>query len=196
MVYGVPEIEQPKELGTGCLLSKQTQTPFPFQANFSAKERLELVHGDLCGPLSLPTPAGKRYIFLLVDDYSRTMWVHLLKSKDEALSAFKKFKVLVEKEARSSIRVFITDRGGEFTSKEFENYCADEGILRHLTAPYCPQQNGVVKRRNRTIIAMTQSLLKEKEMAQKFWGEAVRHTVYILNRMPTRALVGETPYEA
>ncbi|KAL8119156.1 hypothetical protein AgCh_016605 [Apium graveolens] len=69
-------------------------------------------------------------------------------------------------------------------------------IMRHLTTPYSPQQNGVVERRNRTVVAMTRSFLKENEMPTMFLREAVRHSTNILNRVPTKVLKGETPYEA
>lgn len=71
------------------------------------------------------------------------------------------------------------DRGGEFTSKLFNTYCDEAGISRQLTAPYSPQQNGVVERRNRTVVEMAQSLLKDKNLPSAFWAEAVRHSVYI-----------------
>ncbi|KAL8105967.1 hypothetical protein AgCh_029688 [Apium graveolens] len=91
--------------------------------------------------------------------------------------------------------VLRTDRGVEFKSKNFEKCCDEVGIDRHYTAPYSPQQNGVVKRRNRTIVAMARSFLKEKQLPGELWGEAARHSVYVLNRLPTRALSGKTPYE-
>lgn len=119
----------------------------------------------------------------------------MLKNKDEAFVAFKRFRVQVEKSSGEVIKVFRTDRGGEFTSREFKMYCEEAGILRHFTAPYTPQQNGVVERRNRTVVAMTRSLLREMQLPSKFWGEAVRHAVYLLNRLPTRALSDKTPYE-
>lgn len=109
---------------------------------------------------------------------------------------FKKFRVLVEKNSENRIKVFRSDRGGEFLSKNFISYCEEAGILRHFTAPYSPQQNGVVERRNRTVVAMTRSMLKEKQLPSTLWGEVVRHSVYLLNRVPTRALSGKTPYEA
>ena len=142
-----------------------------------------------------PPPAGNKYFMLLVDDFSRKMWVYMLKTKDEALSCFKKFKLLVENGTRNTIQVFRTDRGGEFCSKEFEDFCANSGILKHYTAPYTPQQNGVVERRNRTVTAMKRSLLKERDVPVKFWGEAVKHAVYILNKLPTRSLSQVTPHE-
>ena len=67
---------------------------------------------------------------------------------------------------------------------------------RHLTAPYSPQQNGVVERRNQTIVGMARSILKAKMLPGAFWGEAVSTAVFILNRSPTRALNGVTPFEA
>lgn len=70
-------------------------------------------------------------------------------------SYFKKFKALVEKESGNElIQVSRTDRGGEFCSSEFTNFCESNGILRHYTVPYSPQQNGIVERRNRTVVAM------------------------------------------
>ncbi|KAK9059981.1 hypothetical protein SSX86_020685 [Deinandra increscens subsp. villosa] len=86
--------------------------------------------------------------------------------------------------------------GGEFTSREFADYCALNGIKRLLTAPYSPQQNGTVERRNRSIMNMTRSILKAMGMPLKYWAEAVRHSVYVLNRLPTKALKDVTPFQA
>lgn len=79
-------------------------------------------------------------------------------------------------------------------SNEFKNHCEEAGIVRHYTAPYTPQQNnGVVERRNRTIMKMPRSFLKGKDLLAMFWGEAVRHAVYVLNRLPTRAFTHMKP---
>ena len=88
-----------------------------------------------------------------------------------------------------------TDRGGKFTSHEFNTFCDKNGIKRHLTAPYTPQQNGVVERRNRTLMEMTMSVLKHMNIPNELWGEAVRHSTYLINRVATRSLEGKTPYE-
>lgn len=139
MVHGFPRIISPKHNCTGCLMSKQTRRPFPSQTQFTTKRVLELVHADLCGPITPTTTGGNRSFMLLVDDYSRVMWVYLLKSKDEAFNAFKLFRAKVENGGERKVRVLRTDRGGEFTSKEFADYCEKEGITRHFTAPYTPQ---------------------------------------------------------
>jgi transposase InsO family protein len=89
-----------------------------------------------------------------------------------------------------------TDRGGEFTSKELGEYFAGNGIKRQLTAAYTPQQNGVVERRNQTVVGMARSLLKAKGVPGEFWGEAVTTAVYLLNRGVTKSVDGKTPFEA
>ena len=94
-------------------------------AKCHAANALELVHGDLYGPITPATNGGRRYFLLLVDDYSRYMWLQLLTSKDEAAMAIKKFKARVEEESGKKLRVLRTDRGDEFTSVEFAAYCVD-----------------------------------------------------------------------
>ncbi|KAM0824008.1 hypothetical protein ACQ4PT_016362 [Festuca glaucescens] len=196
MVRGMPCLDHVEQLCDVCVLTKQRRLPFPQQASFRAKEKLELVHGDLCGPVTPATPGGRRYFLLLVDDLSRYMWVVLLGSKGEAADAIRRSQVAAEAECGRKLRVLRTDNGGEFTATEFASYCADEGIQRHYSAPYSPQQNGVVERRNQTVVGMARALLKQREMPAVFWGEAVLTAVYILNRSPTKALDGRTPYEA
>jgi transposase InsO family protein len=92
--------------------------------------------------------------------------------------------------------VLCTNNGGEFMVAEFAVYCANEGIQRHFSAPYTPQQNGVVERRNQTVVATAHALLKQRGMPAIYWGEAVMTVIHLLNRSPTKALDGKTPYEA
>ncbi|WVZ93487.1 LOW QUALITY PROTEIN: hypothetical protein U9M48_039462 [Paspalum notatum var. saurae] len=181
MVRGLPCLDHVEQL---CDVSRRSPS-------FRAKERLELVHGDLCGPVTPATPGGRRYFLLLVDDLSRYMWVMVLGSKGEAADAIRRAQAAAEAECGRKLRVLRTDNGGEFTAAEFASYCADEGIRRHYSAPYSPQQNGVVERRNQTVVGMAR-----EGMPAVFWGEAVATAVYILNRSPTKALNGKTPYEA
>nr|AAG60200.1 putative gag-pol polyprotein [Oryza sativa Japonica Group] len=196
MVRGMPCLDHVEQLCDVCVVTKQRRLPFPQQTSFRAKERLGLVHGDLCGPVTPATPGGRRYFLLLVDDLSRYMWVMVLGSKGEAADAIRHAQAAAEAECGRKLRVLRTDNGGEFTAAEFASYCADEGIQRHYTAPYSPQQNGVVERRNQTVVGMARALLKQRGMPAIFWGEAVVTAAYILNRSPTKALDGRTPYEA
>ena len=160
MVHGLPKFENPKTMCTDCSMSKQVRKSFPSQSKFCAKQVLELVHGDLCGPISPATTGGNRYFLLLVDDFSRIMWSYTLKSKDEALNAFKKFKAHVENGTDKRVKTLRTDRVVKFCSQDFTTLCEESGIERHYKAPYSPQQNGVMERRNRTVVAMARSMLK------------------------------------
>ena len=196
LVEGIPRISHAGQVCDACLLGKHSRTPFPNQAKFRSKNPLDLVYGDLCGPISPTTNSGKKLILLLVDDCTRYMWAYFLTSKDQAFNIFKEFRQKVEMELRLKLRMLRTDRGGEFTSHEFEKYCKDNGIARQLTAPYSPQQNGVVERKNRTVLSTTRSMMKAMKLPLTFQAEAVRHAIYILNRVPTRALVDKTTYEA
>ncbi|GJR78475.1 zinc finger, CCHC-type containing protein [Tanacetum coccineum] len=170
LVHGIPAIKHTTQICDVCLIGKHSRAPFPKKAKARSTSPLDLVYGDLCGPITPPTPSGKKYIFLLVDDYSRYMWAYFLSTKDQAFDTFKEFKKSTENELRTTLKMLRTDRGGEFTSNEFTQYCKENGIARQLTAPYSPQQNGVVERRNRTIMSMTS--------------------------VPTKALEDITPYEA
>lgn len=194
-IDGLPNVTIKKETCESCLLGKQARKPFPKTTNFRASSPLELIHGDLCGPISPSTPAQKRYVLVLIDDHTRYMWTVLLREKSEAFEKFKSFKRMIELETEKQIKMLRTDRGGEFISQEFSVYCETNGIQRHLTAPYSPQQNGVVERRNRTLLEMTRSLLKHMSVPNELWGEAVRHSTYLINRLATKTLDGKTPYE-
>ncbi|GJR95477.1 ribonuclease H-like domain, reverse transcriptase, RNA-dependent DNA polymerase, partial [Tanacetum coccineum] len=116
--------------------------------------------------------------------------------KETNMDSLQEYKKSIENELRTTLKMLRTDRGGEFTSNEFTQYCKENGIARQLTAPYSPQQNGVVERRNRTIMSTTRCMMKATNMPQNFWAEAVRHAIYILNSVPTKALEDITPYEA
>ena len=195
LVIGIPNVEIKKKTCVSCLLGKKARKPYPQETTFRASSPLELVHGDLCGPISPPTPAKRRYIFVLVDDYTRYMWTILLKEKSEAFEKFKRFKLLAEQETQSKVKMFRTYRGGKFVSNEFQDYYDKNGIQRQLTSSYSPQQNGVVERRNRTLLEMTRSVMKHMHVPNLLWGEAVRHSTYLINRLATRSLDERTPYE-
>nr|XP_009757763.1 PREDICTED: uncharacterized protein LOC104210538 [Nicotiana sylvestris] len=103
--------------------------------------------------------------------------------------------VLVEKESGYEIKALRSDRGGEFTSNEFNDFCQLHGIRRPLTVPYSSQQNGVAERKNQTILNMARCMLKAKSMPKEFWAEAVSYAVYLNNRSPTRNVKDQTPQE-
>jgi len=195
MARGLPVIKHAEQICDTYVVTKQRRRPFPQQARCHAEEPLEMVIGDLCGPMMSATPGGRRYFLLMVDDASRFMWVAPLPTKDAAADAMKLIKAKAE-ESGHALKVLRTDNGGEFTVTEFADYCAEKGVRRHLSAPHSPQQNGVVKRRNQTVVTTAHALLKQRRMPAKYWREAVMTAVHLLNRSPTKSLLGMTPYEA
>ena len=196
MVAGLPIFASPSKVCEECVVSKQHREPFPKGKSLRAKKRLEIVHSDICGPLNPTSNGGKRYIITFIDYYSWKTWVYFLQEKSEAFVAFKSFKVLVEKEVGNPIKVLCTDRGGEYSSQEFTNFCETHGIKRQLTAAYTPQQNGICKRKNCTILNMVRSLLTKSGIPKRFWPEAVNWSIHILNRSPTLVVQNMTPEEA
>jgi transposase InsO family protein len=196
MVGGVPLISHLEEVCHACLAGKQARMSFPQAAQWRASKPLELLHIDLCGPITPSTAAGNRYFMLIVDDCTRWVAMYVLKTKDQACDAFARFKSEAENQLDAQIKTVRSDRGGEFLSMAFRDVCEKAGIKRQFTAPYSPQQNGVVERRNRTMMEMARSLMNSMGVPARFWGEAVRHSVYLLNCLSTKAMGNCTPYEA
>ena len=98
LVPGLPSINIEKEVCGSCLLGKQARHSFPKATTYRAGEKLELLHGDLCGPITPRSPTGNMYIFVVIDDNTRYMWTMLIKEKSEAFSKFKKLKEVIERE--------------------------------------------------------------------------------------------------
>ncbi|GJS64118.1 retrovirus-related pol polyprotein from transposon TNT 1-94 [Tanacetum coccineum] len=139
--------DHPNQVCEGCLLGKHARSLFPKEATSRAKEPLQLIHTDLCGPITPPS------------DGEEDLFVEMEKSKGnvtfgEESKAPVKGKTMVKKKKGLKIKSRRSDRGGEFLSKEFNKYCEDNGICIFLTALYFPQQNGVVERNNRYILNM------------------------------------------
>jgi transposase InsO family protein len=196
MVKGLPELKEIEGKCSDCLTGKQHRETIPKQANWRASQKLELVHSDICGPINPKSNGGNRYFITFTDDYSRQTWTYFLQDKSSAFDVFKKFKSLVEKESGCVIQCLRTDRGGEFTSTMFNDFCSEQGVKRQLTAAYTPQQNGVSERENRTLLNMVRSMLSARDVPKRFWPEAVKWGTYVMNRCPTFVVKDITPEEA
>nr|DAD19456.1 TPA_asm: hypothetical protein HUJ06_020919 [Nelumbo nucifera] len=184
MVTGMPPLNSSSTVCTVCMIGKQHRETIPTKGLWRATKKLQLIHADICGPITLESNSHKRYILTFIDDYSRKLWTYFLNLK------------VVEKETGNVICCFRTDRGGEFTSLEFNEYCSSNGIARQLTIVYTPQQNGVAEWKNRTIMNMVRCMLTEKLVPKEFWPEAVNWVVHLLNRCPTLPVKDKTPEEA
>lgn len=131
MVDGLPSIGSPTGVCQSCLCGKQHRLPFPKEASHRSSKPLELVHSDLCGPMTSESLNGALYMMIIVDDYSRYSWVFFLQSKDQTFSKFRDWRGEVEKQFDYKVKTLRTDRGGEFLSNEFSRYLKD-----HVPAYY------------------------------------------------------------
>ena len=130
-----------------------------------------------------------------IDDFSRKTWVYFINKKDEVFIKFKEFKALIENHTKKKIKTLRPDNGEEFTSNEFKELCQESRIKRELFTPYNPQQNGIVERKNRTIMEATRAMLHYQDLHMHLWAEAARTTVYVHNHTPHRVLENKTPKE-
>ena len=123
-------------------------------------------------------------------------WIFFLKHKSEVAQVFWNFKAKVKNESGRKIHILRSDNGKEYTSNSFNNFYEEAGIQHQLTTPYTPQQNGVSERRNRFILEMTRCMLHEKNLPKKLWAEAANTAVFLQNRLLTRVVKDQTPFEA
>ena len=159
-----------------------------------ASDLLELIHTDVCGPMSTTARGGFQYFITFTDDLSRYGYVYLMKDKSKTFEKFKEFQNEVENQRGKKIKALRSDRGGEYLSHEFSNHLKSCGIVPQLTPPGTPQRNGVSERRNRTLLDMVRSMMSQSDLPLSFWGYALETTTFTLNRVPSKSVV-KTPYE-
>ena len=198
-VTGLPQIQAPKQMCTGCQLGKHARAKLPKEATFHATRILELTHSDICGPFKTCSTGGAKYFITFTDDLSKKVWIYFIVQKSQALEKFKQFVRSVENYTGQTIRSLRTDNGGEYTSRAFADFCSLKGIAHELTPPYTPQRNGVDERKNRSLLDITRCLLLEKALPGHLWAEAVKAAGEILNlrstKRPRKRHPNKTPNE-
>ena len=132
--------------------------------------------------------SGYVYYVSFIDYFARKTWIYFMKNKDEVFNKFKEFKALIENHTKKNIKTFRLDNGRKFTSNEFKELCKDSGIKRGFSTPYNPQQNGIAKRKNRTIMEAARAMLHDQDLPMHLWAEAARTTLYVQNHTPHRVL--------
>jgi hypothetical protein len=141
-----------------CILGKQTRTPVPkVREGKRATRRLERVHVDLCGPMSVLSRSGRRYSMNIVDDFSGYVWSIPLRSKDEAAPVLQDWHRAVENRSGERLKILVTDNG-ELVSHAMTEWCSANGIEHQLTAPYTSAQNGRAERVHRTLLSKARAM--------------------------------------
>ncbi|KAK1642262.1 hypothetical protein QYE76_060067 [Lolium multiflorum] len=176
-----------------CLMGKMTKTPFSGMME-RATDLLEIIHTDVCGPMSVASRGGYRYVLTFTDDLSRYGYIYFMKHKSETFEKFKEFQSEVENQRNKKIKFLRSDRRGEYLSYEFGMHLKKCGILSQLTPPGTPQRNGVSERHNRTLLDMVRSMMSLTDLPLSFWSYALETAAFTLNRAPSKS-VETTPYE-
>nr|GEU90283.1 hypothetical protein [Tanacetum cinerariifolium] len=179
-----------------CLCNgKSKKKPYKPKSKDTNQEKLYLLHMDLCGPMRVASVNGKKYILVIVDDYSRFTWVKCLRSKDEAPDFIIKFLKMIQVRLKVHVRRIKTDNGTEFVNQTLRKYYEKVGISHETFVARSPQQNGVVERRNRTLIEVARTMLIYAKASLFLWAEAVATACYTQNRSIVRLHHGKTPNE-
>ncbi|GJV69439.1 retrovirus-related pol polyprotein from transposon TNT 1-94 [Tanacetum coccineum] len=160
LVRGLPRLKFEKDhLCSACQLGKSKKHTHTPKAKNTNLEVLNTLHMDLCGPMRVQTINGKKYILVIVDDYSRFTWVKFLRSKDETPEFVINFLKQIQVGLNKTVRYIRTDNGTEFVNQILTKYYECVGIFHQKTVPRTPQQNGVVERQNRTLVEAARTML-------------------------------------
>ena len=193
---GLPQMEFTQEgLCEACQKGKSKKASHKGTNTSAITEPLQLLHMDLFGPVNVMSMSKKRYALVIVDDYSKYTWVLFLHSKDETPQMVIDHVKLIELDSKCPVRAIRSDNGTEFKNAVLNDFCADKGITRQYSAPRTPQQNGVVERKNRTLIEAARTMLSESKLPMYFWAEAINTACYTQNRTLINKDLMKTPYE-
>ena len=189
LVRGLPQMEFYQEKG------KSKKASHKSKDMSGITEPLQLLHMDLFGPVNIMSISKKKYVLVIVDDYSKYTWVLFLHSKDEAPQMIIDHVKKIELEAKLPVRTIRSDNGTEFKNAVLTDFCTEKGISRQYSAPRTPQQNGVVERKNRTLVEAARTMLSQSKLPIYFWAEAVNTACYTQNRTLINRDHDKTPYE-
>nr|GEY30462.1 retrovirus-related Pol polyprotein from transposon TNT 1-94 [Tanacetum cinerariifolium] len=196
LVRGLPKLKFKKDhLCSACAMGKSKKKSHKPKSEDTNQEKLYLLHMDLYGPMCVERLNGKKYILVIVDDYSRFTWVKFLRSKDEASDFIIKFMKMIQVRLKVPVHRIRTDNETKFVNQTLREYYEQVGISHETSVARSPQQNGVVERRNRTLIEAARTMLIYAQALLFFLTEAVATACYTQNRSIIRLSHRMTPYE-
>nr|GEW55346.1 hypothetical protein [Tanacetum cinerariifolium] len=195
IVIGLPKLKYVKDqLCSSCELSKAKRSSSKSKAIPNSKGRLNLLHMDLCGPMLVASINGKKYILVIVDNYSRYTWTLFLHSKDETPEVLKDFLTILQRNLQVLVITVRTDRGTEFLNKTLNTFFIEKGIEHQTSTARTPEQNGVVERQNCTLVEAARTMLSALQLPLFFWAEATATACYTHNRSIIIMTHGKIPY--
>ncbi|GJR64237.1 retrovirus-related pol polyprotein from transposon TNT 1-94, partial [Tanacetum coccineum] len=196
LVRGLPRLKFEKDhLCSACQLGKSKKFSHKPKSENTNMEVLHTLHMDLCGPMRVQSIKGKKYILVIVDDYSRFTWVKFLRSKDETPEFVTNFLKQIQVGLNKTVRFIRTDNGTEFINQVMSEYYEGVGIFHQKSVPRTPQQNRVVERRNRTLVEAARTMMIFLKAPMFLWAEAIATACYTQNRSLIHTRHNKTPYE-
>nr|GEU85621.1 retrovirus-related Pol polyprotein from transposon TNT 1-94 [Tanacetum cinerariifolium] len=196
LVRGLPRLKFEKDhICSACQLGKTQKYSHKPKAKNTNLEVLNTLHMDLCGPIRVKTINGKKYILVIIDDYSRSTWVKFLRSKDETLKFVIKFLKQIQVDLNKTVSYIRTDNGTEFVNQVLTEYYESVRTFHQKLVLRTPQQKGVVKRQNHTLMESARTMLIFSKASMFLWAEAVGTACYTQNQSLIHTRYNKTPYE-
>nr|GFA99671.1 hypothetical protein [Tanacetum cinerariifolium] len=196
LVQGLSKMKFKKDhLCSACEQGKIHRKHHNSNTAFASNKPLYLLHMDLCGPMHVQSINEKRYVLVVVDDYSRYTWVFFLHSKDEASEVIISFIKKTQVNLQLQVQRVRTDIGTEFKNKTLTKFFDEVGISQQFSAARTPQQNGVVGKRNRTLVKAARTMLTFANLPSFLWTKAIATTCFTQNRSIIHKRFDKTPYE-
>ncbi|GKC58842.1 putative ribonuclease H-like domain-containing protein [Tanacetum coccineum] len=181
LVRGLPlKIFENNHSCVACQKGKQHKASCKTKLVNSISKPLHMLHMDLFGPINVKSLMKKSYCLVVTDDFSRFSWVFFLATKDETSGILKTFITEIENQLDHKVKVIRCDNGTEFKNSVMNQFCKMKGIKRKFSVARTPQQNGVAKRRNRTLREDARTMLVDSNLPTTFWAEAVNTACYVL----------------
>ncbi|KAJ9552977.1 hypothetical protein OSB04_017022 [Centaurea solstitialis] len=196
LVKGLPETRLSKDtLCPACEQGKMTRSSYPPRMDTNSKSPLDIIHMDLCGPTRTESLARKKYMLVLVDEFSSFTWLEFLRTKSDAANRIIAFIKRIQVLLGRRVKKLRSDNGTEFCNAKLQSFLEDVGISHNFSAVRTPQQNGVVERKNRTLVKAARSMMAHSGVPQSFWAEAVSTACYTQNRTLIVKRTRKTAYE-
>lgn len=177
-----------------CVVGKMARSPFPLSVRV-ASHPLELLHTDVCGPMPVASPGGRRYMVSIIDHATRFKAIVPVISKGQATEAVMAVVNRWEVETGAAANTIRSDGGLEYSGGKWKAWREQKGIRHETSTRYTPQQNGVAERYNRTISERVGALLADTGLHRRWWADLAVAATYLSNRTP-HAGCDRTPFEA
>jgi transposase InsO family protein len=195
-ILGLTNVHFEKDMiCSACQAGKQVGVHHPHKNIMTTDRSIELLYMDLFSPIAYISIDGSKYYLVIVDDYSRFTWIFFLQEKSQTQETLKRFLRRSQNEFGLRIKKIRSDNGTEFKNSQIEGFLEEEGIKHEFSSPYTPQQNGVVERKNRTLLDMSRTMLDEYKTLDRFWAEAINTACYCTNRIYLHRILKKTSYE-